>query len=848
MKIEIPELALVVLMGASGSGKSSFARRHFKPTEVISSDTCRGLVCDDESSLEATNDAFEWVHFIAAKRLKLGKLTVIDATNVQQGARDGLVALARKFYVQPVALVINTPEELCQARNELRPDRQFGPHVVRGHCRQLRGSLRHLEKEGFRFVHVLRPEQMEDLQIVRTKPWNDKKDEAGPFDFIGDVHGCASELEELLAKLGYAREEGAAFTDSAFIHPAGRKAVFVGDLADRGPRVVDCFKIVMAMERAGSALCVPGNHDDKLKKYLDGKKVTVNHGLQVTVDDLAEQSPEFVQELRDWLDARVSHYLLAGGALVVAHAGLKESMQGRAAGAVRSFCLYGETTGETDEWGLPERVDWARQYKGKAAVVYGHTPVPRAVWLNNTINLDTGCVFGGSLTAMRYPEREIVAVHAHRAYAESARPIFTQDNALSAQQQHDDLLDIGDYLGKRIIETRMARNITIRPENSAAALEVMSRFAADPKWLVYLPPTMAPVATSKRPDALEYPEQAFEYFRGEGIETVVCQEKHMGSRAVVAVCRDEDAAREAFGIEGDSGIVLTRTGRRFFEDSAVEAALLEKLRGAITGAGWWERFESGWFLLDCELMPWSAKAQELIRQQYAPVAAAGLASLAAANAALKLAQERGLDIGELSGRTAARQDMVGQYAQAFGRYCWPVNGVEDLRLAPFHLLASEGKTHLDKNHVWHMETLAELAPFDPVFVATPFKTVTLKDEASVAAATQWWEGLTGKGGEGMVVKPLDWFSKNDKGWVQPALKVRGREYLRIIYGPEYLAPHNLDRLRARGLGAKRSLALREFALGVEALERFVVREPLRRVHECVFGVLALESEPVDPRL
>lgn len=842
MKIEIPELALVVLIGASGAGKSSFARRHFKPTEIISSDFCRGLVCDDETSLEATNDAFDLVHYIASKRLQLGKLTVIDATNVQQGARDSLLHIARKFYVQPVALVINTPEEVCHARNQNRPDRQFGPHVVRNHCRQLRGSLRHLEKEGFRFVHVLRPEQMEYLEIVRTKLWNDKKEETGPFDFIGDVHGCATELEELLQKLGYSNESG------AFVHPENRKAVFVGDIADRGPRVVDSFRIVMAMEAAGSSLCVMGNHDDKLKRYLSGKKTKLTHGLQQTVDELEGQTPEFVKELRDWIDRRISHYVLDGGSLAVAHAGIKENLQGRAAGAVRSFCLYGETTGETDEWGLPERLDWARHYKGKAAVIYGHTPVPRAVWLNNTLNIDTGCVFGGALTAVRYPEREIVSVKAKEVYAESVRPIFTQESALTPQQQHDELLDISDYLGKRLIETRMARNVTIKPENSAAALEVMSRFAADPKWLVYLPPTMAPVATSQRPDALEYPDQAFDYFKGEGVPQVICEEKHMGSRSVVVVCRDEDAAREAFGVEGESGIIMTRTGRRFFDKPEVETALLDRLREAMTKAGWWEKFESDWFLLDCELMPWSAKAQELIRNQYAPVAAAGLSSLSAATAALQLAQARGLEIGELATKTQERHNMLGQYAQAFGRYCWDVNGVEDLRLAPFHLLASEGTTHLERNHLWHMETLGELAQFDPVFVATPFKVVDLKDEASVAAATNWWEELTGKGGEGMVVKPLDWFSKSERGWVQPALKVRGREYLRIIYGPEYLAPHNLDRLRARGLGGKRSLALRESALGVEALERFVAHEPLRRVHECVFGVLALESEPVDPRL
>ncbi len=840
MKIEIPELALVVLMGASGAGKSSFARRHFLETEIVSSDFCRGLVCDDETSLEASKDAFELVHFIAAKRLELGKLTVIDATNVQKEARLPLLQLARKYFVQSVALVIDTPESVCLERNALRPDRQFGPHVVRGHARLLRGSIRHLEKEGFRYMRVLRGEDLENFEVTRTKLWNNRREETGPFDLFGDVHGCADELFELLETLGYARDE-----DGVFGHFEGRKAVFVGDLADRGPKSREVLETVMRMEKAGRAFCVLGNHDEKLRKFLRGDKVKIAHGLQETLDSLGEDET-FKTELKDWLEARISHYVLDGGNLVVAHAGLKEAMQGRAAGAVRSFCLFGDTTGETDEWGLPERLDWAREYKGKAAVVYGHTPTPRAQWLNNTLNLDTGCVFGGSLTALRYPEREIVAVKARATYAESVRPIFV-DNALSPQQKHDDLLDISDYLGKRLIETELMRNLTIRAENSAAALEVMSRFAADPKWLRYLPPTMAPVATSKREDALEFPDQAFDYFRSEGVKTVVCEEKHMGSRAVVAVCRDQDAALAAFGVETEAGIVTTRTGRRFFDDLELETALLDRLRAAISNANWWEKFESNWFLLDCELMPWSAKAQELIRHQYAPVAAAGSAGLGTANAALELAKSRGLEVDELLLQTQNRADSIDKYATAFRHYCWEVGSVEDLRLAPFHLLASEGKTHFDQNHVWHMETLAELAT-DKIFVATPFKVVDLNDENSVQAATDWWETLTASGGEGMVVKPLDWVQKSERGLVQPALKVRGREYLRIIYGPDYLAPGNLERLRARGLGAKRALAMREFALGVEGLNRFVAGEALRRTHECVFGVLALESEPVDPRL
>jgi protein phosphatase len=187
--------------------------------------------------------------------------------------------------------------------------------------------------------------------------------------------------------------------------------------------------------------------------------------------------------------------------------------------------------------------------------------------------------------------------------------------------------------------------------------------------------------------------------------------------------------------------------------------------------------------------------------------------------------------------------------EAYRRYCRTTSGLDGYKLAPFHVLASEGRVHADKEHTWHMETAASICACDPeLMLATPWRKVDLSDVNSRAAACEWWEELTASGGEGMVVKPLSFVAKGPKGLVQPAVKCRGREYLRIIYGPEYAFDENLSRLRSRGLGRKRSLALREFALGIEALERFVAREPLRRVHECVFGVLALESEPVDPRL
>jgi protein phosphatase len=859
MRVSIPKLSLVVLIGPSGSGKSTFARKHFLPTEILSSDTCRGFVCDDENDQAVSKDAFDVLHYIAAKRLALGRLTVIDATNVQPESRQAFVQLARKFHCLPVAIVLNLPEQVCHQRNRLREDRAFGPHVVRQQRSQLRKSIRKLGREGFRHVFILNtPEDVDAATIERVPLYNDKRAERGPFDIIGDVHGCCDELEELLLRLGYVCSP--AEQNSSYCHPDGRKAIFLGDLVDRGPRVLDTVSLVQRMIATGNAFCVPGNHDIKLLKKLQGKKVQVSYGLANTLAEIealpVEGREQYCQQLAAFLDGLVSHYVLDEGKLVVAHAGLKEAMHGRGSGKVRSFALYGETTGETDEFGLPVRHNWAAEYRGSALVVYGHTPVPQPEWLNRTLNIDTGCVFGGSLTALRYPEKELVSVAAARTYCEPARPFLAAaQSGLTAQQLNDDVLDAIDVIGKRIIETQWRGNVTVREANASAALEVMSRFAANPKWLIYLPPTMSPCETSNVPGFLEHPAQAFAYFRSQEVTHVVCEAKHMGSRAVVIVCRDHSAAKQRFGVlENEAGIIYTRTGRRFFDDLALEAQLLERVRGALTATSFWESFESDWVCLDCELMPWSAKATELLRTQYAAVGAAAGAALPEAvraleKAALRLSRPKRELVGGLAREFQSRRENAARFVSAYRQYCWPVDSIEGLKLAPFHLLATEGHVHTDKDHAWHLNQLAIICRADPgLLLETPSVTVDITNPADEASALDWWLQLTEAGGEGMVVKPLEYVSKSKRGLIQPAVKCRGREYLRIIYGPDYTNETNLARLRNRGLAGKRSLALAEFALGIEGLVRFVRREPLRRVHECVFGVLALESEPVDPRL
>ena len=855
MQITIPELSLIILIGASGAGKSTFARKHFKSTSILSSDYFRGVVSDDETDQTATKDAFDVLHYITAKRLAAGKLTVIDATNVQPESRKPLIALAKKYHCFAVAIVFDLPESICHQRNKQRLDRQFGSHVVRNHTRSLKRSLKNLKREGFRFIYKLSSiEEIEATEVFIQPMWTNRKHERGAFDIIGDVHGCCDELKQLLQKLGYIAKvnngsENSFWNYPVYQHPQGRKAIFLGDLVDRGERVLETLKLVHNMEQADSALCILGNHENKLMRKLDGKNVKLNHGLEQTVAELDTITPKQQQEINTWLKSLISHYVLDDGKLVVAHAGLREELQGRGSGYVRNFALYGETTGEIDEFGLPVRYQWAREYQGKAMVVYGHVPVLEAQWLNNTIDIDTGCVFGGKLTALRYPERKLVSVNAAKTYCQPVKPLDAETSAENIQQQ-EDVLDIEDVTGKRFISTRIHRQITIREDQSIAALEVMSRFAVNPKWLIYLPPTMSPVATSKLPEYLEHPTEAFAYYQQHNIERVICEEKHMGSRVIIVLCRNIEVAEKRFGVTNEGiGICYTRAGRRFFNHHELETKLLARLNTALEQSNFWHNFNTDWICLDCELMPWSAKAIELLKQQYAPVGIAALKGLSTAVDVLQQTQNRGIDLGNLLTRYKQKAELPDKYIQAYRQYCWLVNSVNDLKLAPFHILATEGEVHIDKSHSWHMEKIAEFCRHDQqILQATNYKIINLNSTSNINAATTWWLNMTNAGGEGMVVKPMDFICRQGNKLIQPAVKCRGAEYLRIIYGLEYSLPEHLQRLKQRGLSKKRSLALREFALGIEALERFVGNQPLRKVHECVFGVLALESEPVDPRL
>ncbi len=838
MIIDIPDMTLVALVGATSSGKSTFAARHFAPTEVLSSDTFRALVSDDANSLDATRDAFAALHFVAERRLARGRLVVVDATNLQREARAGLVRLARAAHVTPMAVVLDVPLSELKARHAARDDRSFPSRVVRQHHAQFRQSVGSLKREGFRrVVRLDGVEAIDAVEVVRSRRLCDRRDQRGPFDIIGDVHGCFDELVELLAALGWDVSTGGRVTAR---HPQGRRAVFVGDLTDRGPRNVAVLELVMNMVDDGTAFMVSGNHDDKLRRWMERGRANVAHGLQLTIDELTAAPEAFRERVRAFLESLPTHLVLDGGELVVAHAGLEEAMHGRAGGAVRSFALYGRPTGETTSEGLPIREDWAADYRGRAHVVYGHTVVPEAVWRHRTMCVDQGCVFGGSLSAVRWPERDVVQVPAHAEYVEGGRARFAVELPASDTPQRVDVLD------QRNIVTRFGRSVRIGEDSAAAALESMERFAVDPRWVPFLPPSISPCnAAPADVPLLERPDEVLAYYRDYGIARVIAEDKHMGSRAIIALCRTPEAAARRFGDDsGRVGRIVTRTARAFFDDH-VEAQVLRRLDDAMQSAGLWSELDTDWVVLDAEILPWSAKAGSLLRDQYAHVGVAGDMHHEALIALLERAEHP--DLAEPLARAREAASAHAKYGEAWRRYCWTVATVADLRVAPFHILAAEGRVFDDRDHDWHMAVADGLAAASPFVTATDHRIVDLDDESSCDAVRAWWHERVAAGSEGAVFKPLAWHPKVERS-VQPAIKCRGPEYLRIIYGPSYDRPETLVRLKRRGLGRKRRLALDGYALGLEGLHRFVADESLSRVHPCAFGVLALGAEPVDPRL
>lgn len=849
MNIEIPEFSLVILIGASSSGKTTFAHKHFLQSEVLSSDKFREIVSDNENDQSCSKDAFDILYYIAHKRLVNRKLTVIDATNTNPQTRNDLLKIAKDHDAKVCAIILNLPEKTILDNFENRSDkRSIDVSDILIQIKKVKRVIKDITKSnGYRNIYEITSlDQLNDISITRTKLTNNLMDEHSSLDIIGDVHGCFDELVQLLTNLGYDLEGN---------HKDNRKLVFIGDLCDRGPKSLQTLDLVMKLVANNKAYCIQGNHEFKLSSKLKSiKDIDLTNINNSTLLELKDKPEDYIEKINTFIKALRSYYVFDDGNLVVSHAGIKEDYILRSSGRIRTFCLFGDIKdGEVDEYGLPVRNHWEANYKGKALNIFGHTPNKNVIIQNNTYNIDTGCVFGGMLTAFRYPEKELVSVKALQTYVEPIKPLdsYIKDN--------EDSLDANSFINDMNINTSLIPVIDIKKNQTYDAMEIISKWSIDPKWLIYLPPTMSPCATSILDDYLEYPTEAFDYYIKNNVIQVVCEKKHMGSRAIIVLCKDLQTVKERFRIDtGDIGTIYTRNGFPFFpKNKEVETTILSRLHKVLTETNFWNDFNTNWVCIDSELMPWSDKAKGLLSSQYAPIGKSGVGGISKVidnlnkfNSRNDISEELRTKVNGIKQYEGEKLEHIKLYIKAYEAYCWPVNSIEDYKIAPFHIMATNNSINTDKTNIWHMQTIKKYIAnnSDPIFIETPNILVNVTDKVEIDKATNWWKDLTNyeNKGEGMVVKPLNFFSYNNNQIIQPAIKCRGREYLRIIYGPDYIT--NLKRLKNRSLSRKRQLAVKEFVLGIESLERFNNKESLQRIHECVFGILSLESDFVDPRL
>lgn len=863
-KIHLSHSGIVVLVGPSNSGKSTLLERLveegvIKRTEAVSSDQFRMLVGDDEyvdwknrprseadviyaEYQQVSAKAFEAMEAMLATRCRLNKLTWVDATHLYTEDRQRLIHLARKAHVPVIAIVLDVPEKELLER-DARRDYPRGRQRVKQQVQQFKRTLRSIREDGFDANYVLK--QPDELEFVRTA--NPLMVDMGVgIDIIGDIHGCYDEMIELIIRLGYVKEG----ENGLYRHPEGRKLVSVGDVSSRGPASLPCLMFWQQHCAAGLAYMVDSNHGWKIARYLDGRDVTLSHGDEFVEQELSELEREHGTEtaqrirtdLRDFLLNVPSHLVFSRNGVrqvVVAHAGIRDHFIGKQSKRIQDYCRYGDVDG-TDEYGRPLRKDWYVDHTSGECIVWGHDPRPYPTIVNDTVNIDQGVVFGGMLTAWRMPERESVSVAALRDYAGDP------DSPLKRwEQRRFAPPNLRKFKEGFTVQTGSRLDVSIQGEVARTAIDTFSHFTVPLEELVYIPPTMSPPPVASSVEGyLEHPRDAFHYYRSQGVTRMVAEKKHMGSRAILLLFRDQEAAKQRVG-RAMLGNIVTRTGRSFF-DPTTEQNVLTRLHADLTADGYFERHQTEFVLLDAEIVPWNLKARELIASQYAHVAEASLMDRGTVLDKLREAEAAGRDVGEWLQETEVKLGNATTFRDVFQNYCWDVKGLGDIRIAPFHTLAHSTGTFWDQTHEWHMEQNREFARMSSFMMETEYRVIT--SEADEAEVITWWDEMTAAGHEGIVIKPETFRTWNGNKMIQPAIKVRGRAYLHIIYGMDYLAPENLSRLSKRKTFKKERHALMESALGMEGVERFVRMEPVERVHECVLATLALESEKVDPRL
>ncbi|RSD28630.1 polynucleotide kinase-phosphatase [Mesobacillus subterraneus] len=863
MRIVLPYAGIVLLVGPSNSGKTTLLKKWqaeglISESEVVSSDQFRILVSDkefidwanrpkeaadilfDEYS-QISKEAFDMMDKMIQARCRLNKLTFVDATHLQPDDRKRYIAMARENHVPIISIVLDVPEKVLLERDEKR-DQPRGKRRIKQQFQVFTREKRFMKKEGIRSLYFLK--DIEGLELTRrSNPLEIEAD--GGIDIIGDIHGCYDEMIELLAKLGYKKDN-----DDFYRHPEGRKFLSIGDVMSRGPESLKTMMFFYRHVENGLAYMIDSNHGWKIARWLDGKKVTLAHGdekveqefVQYEQEHGSEKAEEWKSKLKDFLLDAPSHYILKKNCIpsvVCAHAGIKDEYIGKQSRDVSDFSRYGDTDG-FDEKGKPVRKDWFIGHKTSQLIVWGHDPKPQPLKINQTLNIDQGVVFGGKLTAFRYPESQIVSVQAKEDY--SGAP---ENPLVEWEKKRLNQPNIGNFLNGYTVLTEEFGEIFVPGETVKPAIDAVSHHTIPIEQLIYIPPTMSPTPEpSSLETFLEHPLEAIQYYRSHGVDRMVAEKKHMGSRGILLLFKDEAVAKKYVG-NVTLGVIYTRGGRRFF-DKELEKEIVRKLTDDLHKHDYFSEHETDFVLLDAEIMPWNLKAKELISKQYAHVAENAIMDRSFMQEKLAQAAETNEALTPWLDEYNEKLLNAKEFAEVFQRYCWDVICLDDIQIAPFHVLAHSNRTFFDETHEWHMKMNHQFATCSSLFVATEYKVIT--DSSSEAEVIKWWEEMTREGHEGIVIKPEHYIARSKGKLLQPAIKVRGSKYLKIIYGMDYLKPENLKRLKKRNTGKKQKLALKEFALGIEGIRRFVNGESIERVHECVLATLAMEQDPVDPRL
>lgn len=859
MEIQLPKGAIVLCIGPSNSGKSTLLgklvnNQQILHSEIVSSDTYRELVADidfiDFSTVHSeeqdvlyedyqriSTEAFNLLYAAVEARAKLNKVTFVDATNLRSFERAKYFEIAQKQHVPIFALIFDISKSELLIRDEKRLQPR-GKKRITQQINTMNYELKAIKKEPFHKLFVWRGEE---LNITR-KPSLHELELGNGFDILGDIHGCYDEMLELITQLGYVKQ------GDVYIHPEGRRLLSAGDVMSRGPKSIATMLFWLRQIEAGLSYMTDSNHGWKIARWLRGQSVSLNHGDEYVAEEFEQYEKHHGKEATEALKARFakmllaapSHYILTKNnvrKVVITHAGIKDHYIGKQSKRILDFCRYGDIQ-RIDEQGKPIRADWFVEHKTSELIVWGHDPKIKPFKANRTLNIDQGVVFGGQLTAFRYPEQTLVAVTAHKNY------VGNENNPLvEAKSKRFANPKASHFMNGFIVHTKAGDDVTIPKEKALAALDTFSHHTLPIEQVVYIPPTMSPTPqTSSLPGYLEHPTEAFNYYKKNGVTQMIAEKKHMGSRAVIFIAKNESITKELLNTE-TLGIITTRTGRAFF-DAQLQQEMVVAIHQELLAKNYFEKFETDFVLMDAEILPWNLKAHGLIDKQYANVSDQALMDRQMLLS--KLLATTHVDVSSWIDEYTHKVKNAARFDAVYQNYCWPTKDLKGIQIAPFHILAHSQTTNFDQPHTWHMEMNAFLSENSSLFIATEYRLIN--NEQDEEEVIQWWKDMTEHGHEGIVIKPLNFIEERKGKMLQPAIKVRGREYLRIIYGMDYTDETQLKQLKKRNPSRKMKNALLEFKLGLEGIQRFVHFESSARVHECVLATLALESEGIDPRL